>query len=698
MPKIKIKNWKGLYTNIDENDQSLDIARASINWRHNRGFLEFENRDLGTYALPDIDTAFAGYNWTWETGIYTTLTNDPLDTYGTAAKYDCLILVAKTEDNGIYHRLIYLKDLNDSNATPATNGWYELSKNGNASPFINILNHDGAGGFTGSYFSTTLDGQAYFREESGHIKLFLPHSCFWIGKLERTVVEPNNGFYQYSGVYLGWVSWYIDKLVDTFDATVAASTTVTYPHRLAWTGGVTTSTDNVQRNKEVSMGAFELLSDVTIEDGHPDKTYAIKYAGNFVDGGAPIPTTVVPFAPSEYPRFTNSFFLYLSGAELNKYVFSYDFYTYYEPYDPVTDLPRDLVAEGIAIYEPDMKIAEVNGPSTYTLTGRQAHRLTQANFESISWRYRGTLDTATDGFDDTETEFHLIVTAVLDEREEIIVKALTKAVDESAKWKIVISDAGLTTDSNKRATRLRYYVKLGSQEIYYLYKDIEFLATTNGYTTETANFDIIEGDNTAITLSQNIGIEPDEERWMNYTIIEGFRDIRTESGVSIGISNKDYSNVYYSVLGGGNLQPDLMYTQNILQVAGANVVNAVAVVNKDLAVLTDDTMYIVRVVDDVGALVFTINQALEFGVKDQFDIAQIQGGLAINTRHGIYTTTGTQSNLISEAIDDVVKSSFATSRIYYNKDLHELYFKRTIEDNLYRFRFKDSVWEVINKL
>lgn len=707
MPKLKIKNWKGLYTNIDENDSALDISRTSINFRYNRGYVQFENRELGEYALPVIDTAF-GIGWEWETGIYATLTNDPLDQDATATKYDCLILVAKQDDGSQYNRLIFLKDLTNDSI------WYELSKEGNASTYINkfgvpdkfigIENHDGAGGFTNSYFSTTKEGKAYFREEAGHIKLFLPHDCFWIGRIERALRTPyaNYDFSDDPNI----LGWYIDKLVENFDPLMTVSTADIYPplpHRIAWRGGVSVSTDNVTRNKEINLGSMDTHAPVNIEDGHSERTTIYSWTPIFKDGGGPVPTTVVPYAESLYSTLQNSIFFYDShvdyGAPAGLVAMPANFADYYETYNPSTGVTIPFT--DFATLQNNVTIEVLGSSTAYTLSGRNAWVMPLSAVSAHSWRYVGTVDTTTQGFDDGEERFHMIITAVLDEREEVIVKALTQEIPDTitGKWKIVITNAILLPKSNYRVTRLRYYVKTGFGTVYHLYKDIEFLDTsTTDTTTERATFDIIEADNTAILLAQNIGLEPDEERWDSYKVIQGFRDFTTESGVSIGISNEDYSNIYYSVLGGGNLQPDLMYKQNILQVAGANIINAVAVINKELAALTDDTTYVIKVIESIGALVFTINTTLEFGVKDQFDTAQMQGGLAINTRHGIYTTTGMQSNLISDAIDDIVKANFSSSRIYYNKDLHELYYKISNTDDLYRFRFKDNVWELISKI
>lgn len=700
MPKLKVKNWKGLYTNIDPNDMSLEQAETSINWRHSRGFLEFEPRYLSEYTLPDVDTAFAGYNWEWETGIYCTLTNDPLAQNPIAAKYDILLVVAKAFDGTTYHRLIYFKDLTNNSI------WYEPSKHGNVAGTM-IENHNGAGGFTNSYFDTTIDAKVFFRVESGHLKIFFPHDVFWLGRLERDMNIPGRRTNAINNFYL-------DRLVEDFDSSdwtrVWPTLNMTPPQRIKWIGGITlaATTADTMDPQPITLGArtdvkgpggYDIL---LTEAGGSDYSAVYPYTGTIDATSDLIPTTVEYAAGGLSNTFWGRLYgsavywpLWVGGAA-TILTFPAALWDYYEPFNPATGEGRDLVAENIATYQTDTHFMKFNSEGVPIgfgiLANRASYTMTKANFESIKWRYKGP--GLVNGFESFETSFHLVVTAVLDEREEPIISMGNFTVNQSAAWSMHFTNATVARWSNYRVTRLRYYIRLGSEEVHYLYKDVPFLP---GDIEPVADFWLNPRDNTGITLAQNIGVEVEPDEMYRYKVLTSFRDFVTESGISIGLSYTDYANAYYSVLGGGNLQPDLMYSQNILPVTGANIINACAVVNIKLAVLSDDSMYIIDVVQDVGALVFTVNRALEFGVKNQFDVAQIQGGVALNTRHGIYTTTGTQSNLISEPIDNVVKKYFDTSSILYNKDIHELYYKRDGSDNLYRFRFKDQVWEVINK-
>ena len=202
MPKIKIKDWQGLFTDVDENDTRLELARVSTNWRHEPGYIQFEPRFLSAQSgLPTLLTGF-----TWEIGIYCVLSSDELTdaTAAVATSYNCLVLVAKALDSGTYYRRIHLYD--------GTN-WHELAKNSADISGIDIENDDNTANppvmpadFPNSYFSTTLDQKAFFVIERGRAKLFLPHQSFWIGRIERTTLQS----------YLTHSDWYIDRLVEPF--------------------------------------------------------------------------------------------------------------------------------------------------------------------------------------------------------------------------------------------------------------------------------------------------------------------------------------------------------------------------------------------------------------------------------------------------------------------------------------------------
>ena len=717
MPKLKIKEWKGLYSNIDENDQSLELAKVSINWKHSRGFLEFEKRNLTEYTLPEIDTSLLGYNWEWETGVYLTLTNDPFAENIVGAKYDTLILIAKVEDGGTYHRLIYLKDLTSDSQ------WYELSKNGNIGN-IDILNHDGAGGFEGSFFSTTIDGEAFIGTESGRAKIYLPHDSFWIGRLSRklylkgtdTVVEIAD-------------QWYIDRIVEPFDndnltitdydptppGTYTVMTgnprygtglgyrwfTTTGPNRR---NGIKFTVDILSDPQDIiETRAITLIDNGTTQDvsvfNNSNVYYVTKSYSFIVDGDS----LTNPFKfPGDIPSTQKFYFPFTYPGSLYIIV-DKRYFNYFRPTDMSWDDKVAALGSSVAGYATSTRVLKSGGG--YISVAGDYMYITEAAFEALSleWTEAGKIKHI--GFDVGPTAWSIVATAVYDDREELIIDYQEGVIDldpSVTKFAFDVNHIIIPYDFNKRTTRYRFYIKLYDAEgqiqlDFDMCQDFDLFEDTNNMMT---NFYISQSstqEGAGINLSANIGIAFDEKKPQTHIVVSGFRDFVTSQGISLGLKADDYINVYYSALGGGNLMPDLLYSQALLPVYAETVVNALANINDKFGAFTNNTLYLIRAVEEVGLLVFTMTGVLEFGVKNRKDVVPIQGGVVVNTQHGIYTTTGFQSNLLSEPIDDVVRDYYSTSTIFYNKFKHELYLRRTNSDNLYRFRFKDSVWEVINK-
>lgn len=730
MPKIKIKNWKGIYTNIDENDNSFEYAKASVNFKHSRGVLTFEDRNLSEYELPEIDSSLSSYNWEWETGIYCTLLNDPFKELPTAKKYNCLVVIAKAEDSGTYHRLIYLKNLTDDSI------WYELSKQGNADGLnIFIPNHNGSGSFEGSYFSTTIDGEAFFRVEDGKLKIFLPHDAFWVGRLERQLY--------FKGEVLDVLKtnqWYIDRLQEPFDEkNLTMFVSLGTVHRTF-----------VGNPLNIILGPETLKAAIY---NSPGRRNAIKFNVNVItDPGTVInerPVTKVfkqdnvyygfPDLPGTHDERWNTFtyelkldnnpipceqiYPYISPpGPLRKKDTPNEWHIYKVHPDVLTDYvfldpqimnafkPLGKTWEQAAIDDPNITLASQwtawnlnnQGFGWHTTDNALMAGMPRATFDALPLAYVKAGRIEDIGIANEFSAYNIIATAVYDNREEYILESYSGSltgIGANERFALEISKLCLPWDFNRRTTKLRFYVKFYDLESnpaidHTLYKEFDLLDDKN----ETAiPFHIYYSSESGVLLSQNIGVTFDDEKPQSHKIVSGFRDFITESGVSIALATNDYSSVYYSSLGNGNLLPDLIYSAATIPIVGVPIVNAVTVVSTRLALLTDNTLYLLDVLEEAGVLAFSVKESLEFGVKNSRDIAQIQGGIAIHTRHGIYTTTGVQSNLISEPIDDIVKTYFDTGRIYYNKYLHELYYKPTSGEDLYRFRFKDGVWELINK-
>jgi len=308
--------------------------------------------------------------------------------------------------------------------------------------------------------------------------------------------------------------------------------------------------------------------------------------------------------------------------------------------------------------------------------------------------YGGNLTPADIGWETGENQFAIVVTAVLDEREEIPISAKTYDVEVDDKYVIGIESIIIPWDIDKRITRIRFYHQLKDDADFEMVKDFDLLSATSSI----EDFHMSENDYDAIYFSANTGF-----LWNFYEhpamlrIVQGWKDFVTESGISIGISTRDEVAIYHSTFGGGNLMPNLVYDDDRLPVTGVSELTAVANADGRLMAFTPHTSYVIKAEEIAGVIAFRFEDTVEVGVKDKFDVANIQGGVLVHTRHGIYITNGYETKSLSEAIDDLIETNYDTGRVYYNRYKHEVYYKPTNSEDLYRFRMKDSVWEHLDK-
>lgn len=741
--KIKIKDFKGIFTNLDENDSNLEAVRESINFAHKRGFLEFVPRHLETRVdLPETNGGGYFYNGQWEleTGIYTTLTSDRLATNpaDVPTSYNVLVLISKVEDAGTYHRLIHLHD--------GTN-WWELSNY--TSPMVNgyrvidLININTAG-YDQSLISTTIEGTPYFQVEDGRLKIYMPHMAFWVGRIERKiwitdhshrwpVTDPGTGnvTYPYMNYETGY--WYIDRLVDywdyrgqliNYDGTnygqppasynksllkcAIRDDTLDFPGRrlgLVYKLELDTNPTNTVGGIEITIGG---LHDNKIRrdtyEGVP--AWAVRHNIVAADTGVGVNCPWKPF-PS-YPNIwtfpidtartnslgwdwddpddinTNSsqwphvYLIFEEGVARNFHKYNDDAWTY-------ADMPG-------AVWNPNGVIAELPGPASVQYGPCWSIRFSE--FLAMTWEYRGDQQIQDVGYGTSDDKFSIVATMLLDDREEVPVIARNYTREPSAKYAIKISDITIPYDISKRVTRLRFYHRLKDGSDFEMVKEFDFLSEEG----VLQDFSFVEDNKTGDTLAGNIGYlwnlweQPQDLR-----IVTGFRSFITESGISIGLATYDAVSIFHSTFGGGQLMPDLIYDDNRIPVSGVAKLTAVGNADGRLMAFTDNTAYAIEAEEVSGVIGFRIEDTVELGVKNQQDIANIQGGVAVHTRHGIYITNGFETKSITEPIDDIIEQYYSTGRIYYNRYKHILYYKPTNAEDFYRYRFKDNVWERINK-
>lgn len=741
--KIKIKDFKGIYTNIDENDNRLELVRDSENFYHRRGYLEIDPRNLAEESnLPDPNNDFPLWDWTFETGIYTTLSGDLLSTrtVPVPSKHDVLVLIAKTSETVSgelnYYRLVYLYDITNSE------GWYEMSANGNGGivisgkSTIDLINHQ-SGLFNYGFIHTTIDGKTHFQVEDGRLKIYMPHDTFWLGKIDRKLyVEDGsrrwpvtvNGETTYPYIDYEHDYWYLDRVVDewkhtrqtiNYDGVNIAQADLTGSHditlmrcakydssnfdkrRLGIVFDVVPNTDtsHIVDAREVKMGdphGYQIRAEDSLAN-----IRCLRHQIWDGDTGLPVNNPSLP-----YPVYPNIWLWKVDAARTTgvgpgDWTFTAADYPniYIHVHPSLVDVFR--LASGAAWSTLSSYEAKTDNIGTVwrasvagTYPASSAFSISLEDFYNNTIEYGGDLEVGDIGWETGENKFSIVVTGVLDEREEIPMYAHNFAVEVAAKYIIDIKNIRLPWDFNKRLTRIRFYHKLKDGADYEMVKDFDLLTAED----TIKDFGFSAEDYEGTTLAQNIGFLWDYyEHPSDLQLVQGFKDFVTESGVSIGIANRDEVAIYYSTFGGGNLMPDLIYDDNRLPITGVAKLTAVANADGRLMAFTPNTSYVINAEEISGVLAFKIEDTVELGVKDKNDVANIQGGVVAHTQHGIYITNGYETQLISEPIDDIIIANYSTGRIFYNRYKHEVYYKPTASEDLYRFRLKDSVWERMDK-
>ena len=719
MPKIKIKEFKGIYSNVDENDLRLDIFKDSVNFRHEQGYASFELPYLKGYTLPNVNNYLTGWTgWQWETGTFVTLTNDPFNMESKVAhKYNILFLVAKKVVNNITHRLFWFQEY--PNGT-----WYELSKYSEALPLnttldlINQTKSENNYSFNNSLISTSEEGQVFFKNERGILKIYLPHDCFWFGRLERSQTGAH-----WSGeppIKITWNQFYIDRLTEPFNKdnlgtdylTIIDPTTgghirqmefptCTPTRRLGYSYVLTLADTSTIRVKEVKVKWTYLgldngtrswqywkykLTDQETNQAYqrPRESFDLSFAGL---PGEPV---LQDFLPDD-----STMHIFPYSAISNKELAVFPEYA-------------DLLerADGVAFASifpntySTISLVESTGVNpAYDLKLNQPHGsygIEKVLFDGYSndFRLKKGYTISEQGFSKaTQSKFWLVFTQVLDEQEEIIVKTdRGEYTGNESKYSLKFVNAFPTRDGNRRLTRTRIYIKFNEDSDYEMVKDFQYL---DEKTIDPANFYISNLDLSNIYLSQNIGYFFDEKYPQNYKIITGFRSATNENGIGLGIDTNDYINVYHSTVGGGNLQTNLILSSNLLPLKNISYVNSLVGVNGNILVITEQATHVIKADTVSNTIGFTILETLEIGTKNVFDTAVTNNQAILNTINGIVITDGFQKKIISEPINDVIKANYTNSRIVYNSILHELYYIPDwgTSNYYYRYRFEVNKWE-----
>ena len=701
MAKIDIKDFRGIYTNIDSSDVNLDFMASSNNFNHRNRFAEVSDNALKTTGpqagdMPNLDTYYGESGWTWETGSWGVISNDRFAEVDitTVFKSEVLILIAKNGNR----RRVWLYSWRIDGLL--NNQWIEMNSEAvNPYSLSHIAQEDLDFIFIPrDYFDTNLPGKTFIRYEDGQAKIYMPHACFIIGRGGRRFYNQT-----YNMVYPSqepiWArnTYYIDYLIEGYESGF-------YP--------VKDTVHNVnlvpvveQSNKrrvganyryEVLSTQSEVVDEVeltrgTINEQLEGNVYFWTWEMSDSDGNkykAPEEVKVNelndPFLWSAWQSDTEGGTPTAHRMIIDARMF--DHISDRSGDDPVTysiDQPGGYVTE-----------ATIRNDVT-TLSGRFL-RFDKSVFEARNWNLTRNRTIGDIGFDNTENEFDVVITATLDEKEEIIMERFSGSHTlTTGKWALKISRYQLAYDCSRRVTKTSFYIKLKTAIDYELVHEVDHLLVGDEGYDPYDTFTITDADLQGVFLSQRIGVLYDPEQPNNYKVITGFNDVALDRGVRIGLKTGDSTRLFYSTIGGGVLQNDLLYEANVLPLTEVKDINALAELNNCVGAIGDNTTFVIRNQEAAGTLAFSLQDTLEHGILEKDDITPIQGGVILNTVNGLYLIDGYRSSFLSEAINDIVENNSLASKIFYNARDHELYYMTTPSGTnlFYNFSFDDQSWQ-----
>lgn len=711
--KYKLKDFKGIVTNYDSKDLSLEALRDSVNFKFNNGFATVDFPKLSPISSGEDYTQYPvtylpvlGEGWGWERGIFARLQGDILKEGEIDPSIDVVVLVSKKTENGTTYRNIWMRKWTTSD----DDKWMLMHKGGENAPTLFIDE---------SIYTTTIEGDTFIKAIDGVIKIYMPHDSFWLGRINRTFYSAG-----YDELVINQI--YIDRLVEPFDKdNLGVSYETVYLGR--WFGIDITIPDQnkpiVKPGRRLGVSAYVEIRDTQAEttkdaainfkfqkedwvalkevDGESIYLKTFLYKATDKTTGEFIPSPYKPSSVLSADLFAEKYHFFfrenspITGlSEGNVYV-SVDYSismiftdgdTFADKYGASTHSPNVLAKTNVDSEDSDWHIATLDG-DWYVIN----RTVFEQDVATIGLIYIGQSSIGTVGFPNTSTHFDMIATAVLDENEEVIIWTHSEEVDvTNEKYAIKLSIVYPARDGNRRLTRIRFYLKFTGdtdftkvKELNYIDPDIE----------DAQTFYITTEDFVGELLAQNIGFLFDEGNPQTYKIINNIRDIATHSSVSIALRQNDFNNVYYSIVGGGTLQDDLFYTATVLPVKTIGYLQAVAVLGNGLALVGEDRVTLVNIDEIAGNLTFSLNDTLEFGVKDRYDAIEMQGGLLLHTKEGIFITDGYNKQWISEAINNIVRDNYSTGRVFYNSNKQQIYYFPTMNMTYYLFSMERKKWE-----
>lgn len=595
-----------------------------------------------------------------------------------------------------------------------------------------------------------LTGEStYFKADNRAIKIYMAHDTFWFGKLNRTQYNTES-FLEFEGFYLeklvpnnsvivgdirlqgeelslagtisngsfgnyiigtgtsfltdiiigdtliadgktGWVSNVVDDTSLRLSAYMPITSGSTYTTKRFTDSAVQTSsslelvengtelkTDGYVRNVETkSYGKYRYIEfDLSDSSGNNYEDPLWRISGVKPNGRWQILETVISDGASYSPRR-----FILPSKYKDQFV---------KGTLAGTTTPWVTTVKDPLLYSAD------SGSNTATMPGLHYVILESDLANGDTFVVESTNKTIDDyGFTTDVIEMEFVYAIVLDDLTEVIVEYNSiEDINKSDKFALKL-DISFGSLDPRRVTKLRYYVKTNLMLDFEMVHEVDLISEDPK---KFSNIYLMEGDFTGITLTQNVGYYLEKDKVDEYKIVNKFKDVAFVDGYGLAIAD---NNLYHCVVGGGNIQTDLFYATNLINVAQGEFLVAIKDVNNNGLVFTKRTAYFIVVASSEGIPVFKIQDVIDLGIDKVENAIEVQGGVIVLAYDGIYLTNGYTKELLSSDINDKIENkndaerSFDNDFIWYDAYAKILYYKQAFVeyDELFQLRFIVRKWE-----
>ena len=289
-------------------------------------------------------------------------------------------------------------------------------------------------------------------------------------------------------------------------------------------------------------------------------------------------------------------------------------------------------------------------------------------------------------------KLEIVTTAIYDEENEIVVNYWNKNISETLTKSVIElywDDEDILGNDlqllNNRINKLYFYFRLNSTDDFEQFHMIDFQSQ---YDDNQINMYLSLNTRTGVYLTQTIGYayQPTDygTNRCNKALIDP-NSILEVNGIQMGLYGQ---NIVYPAVGRGRVLEDIYYKMNIVpDVEGdwlVNISNTLGVYNKD-----KKELHILDVRNQENILLFYLKESIPYIINKYDDIIYTPLGVIMMTNKGIVLFDSKQNTLLSANINNLVEDEYQNSSIYYDIVNQQLHF---INTQWYKYDFQTQVW------